>query len=138
MAIAFGQGGQVKVGAGSSTAAVVGQVRGFSMEYNNELVDVTVLEGQLTANNGTGRKFAKGLENNTISLDCYFDEADAPQDVMVAGAEINFELYPIATDGQYYTGDGIVQSLSMTVAGESLVEVSFSIQVNGKLTVEQG
>jgi hypothetical protein len=135
MAIALGQGGQVKVAVSGGTEAAVGNVRGFSLDYTNEVVETTVLAGLSTSADNTGKSFAKGLEASTFSVDCFFDEADAVQDIMKAGTAIDFELYPIATDGQMYSGAAIITSASISVTPEALVEVSFSANVNGALTV---
>ena len=135
MAIALGQGGQVKVAVKDGSVAAVGHVRGFSLDYTNEVVETTVLAGLLTSADNTGKSFGKGLEASTFSIDCFFDETDSPQDIMKAGVEIDFELYPIATDGQMYSGTAIITSSSFSVTPEALVEVSFSANVNGALSV---
>lgn len=58
MAIALGQGGQVKVAVSGGTEAAVGNVRGFSLDYTNEVVETTVLAGLSTSADNTGKSLS--------------------------------------------------------------------------------
>ena len=84
----------------------------------------------------TARSYKEGLKTNTLSMDVYWDEADAQQLILDERASIDFELYPTGTGtGEtYFSGNGIVTSRSITASFDGMVEASFAIQCNGAVT----
>jgi predicted secreted protein len=71
-----------------------------------------------------------------VSMEVYWDEADAQQTILDERASVDFELYPTGTGtGEtYFSGNGIVTSRSISGSFDGMVEASFSIQVNGAVT----
>ena len=84
----------------------------------------------------SARSYKAGLKTNTLTVECYWDEADAPQGVLDERASVDFELYPTGTGtGEtYFSGSGIVTSRSVTASFDGMVEASFSIQCSGAVT----
>lgn len=129
MATATGSSGVVKIGLNGGSVAVVGEVRSFSIETSADTIEDSAM-GDLT------RTYKAGLESSTVSIECYWDGADAPQLVLDGRTSVDFEIYPTGTGTgeKYYTGDGIVTSKSISTSFDGMVEASFSIQVSGAVT----
>jgi predicted secreted protein len=129
MATKTGASGVVKVQVSGTTVAVVGEVRSFTFDGSADTIEDSVM-------GDTARSYKQGLKTNTVSLDVYWDEADAQQLILDERAEIDFEIYPTGTGtGEtYFSGCGIVTSRSITGSFDGMVEASFSIQCSGAVT----
>jgi hypothetical protein len=129
MATKTGASGVVKVQVSGTTVAVVGEVRSFTFDGSADTIEDSVM-------GDTARSYKQGLKTNTVSLDVYWDEADAQQLILDERAEIDFEIYPTGTGtGEtYFSGGGIVTSRSITGSFDGMVEASFSIQCSGAVT----
>jgi len=129
MATKTGSSGVVKIAANGGSVAVVGEVRTFSIETSADTIEDSVM-------GDTARTYLAGLESSTVSIECYWDDADAQQLELDGRNDIDFEIYPTgtATGEKYYTGGGIVTSKSITTSFDGMVEASFSIQVSGAVT----
>ena len=129
MATKTGASGVVKVQVSGTTVAVVGEVRSFTFEGSADTIEDSVI-------GDTARTYKQGLSTNTVSIECYWDEADAQQLILDERADIDFEIYPTgtATGEKYYSGGGIVTSKSITTSFDGMVEASFSVQVSGAVT----
>jgi predicted secreted protein len=129
MATKTGASGVVKVQVSGTTVAVVGEVRSFTFDGSADTIEDSVM-------GDTARSYKQGLKTNTVSLDVYWDEADAQQLILDERAEIDFEIYPTGTGtGEtYFSGSGIVTSRSITGSFDGMVEASFSIQCSGAVT----
>jgi hypothetical protein len=124
MATVTGQSGVVKINLHGQAVALVGEVRSFTMNLNNALLEVTKM-------GDTGRNYTPSLDESDVSIDCYWDEADAQQLVLDPGAKIDFELSPsgTASGSKKYTGTAFnVSSKSITASFDGMVEASFSFQ----------
>lgn len=126
MAIATGQNGVVKIGTSSSNEAAVGNVRSFSIETSADTIEKTVM-------GDVARSYLPSLATGTVSIEAYWDEADAPQLELDERATVFFEVYPTGTANteEYYSGSGIVTSRSISAAFDGMVEASFTIQISG-------
>ena len=129
MATKTGASGVVKVQVSGTTVAVVGEVRSFTFDGSADTIEDSVM-------GDTSRTYKQGLKTNTVSLDVYWDEADAQQLILDERADIDFEIYPTGTGtGEtYFSGGGIVTSRSITGAFDGMVEASFTIQCSGAIT----
>ena len=129
MATATGSSGVVKIGLNGGSVAVVGEVRSFSIETSADTIEDSVV-------GDSARTYKTGLESSTVSIECYWDGADAPQADLDGRADVDFEIYPTGTGTgeKYYTGGGIVTSKSINTSFDGMVEASFSIQVSGAVT----
>ena len=129
MATATGSSGVVKIAVDGGSVAVVGEVRSFSIETSADTIEDSVV-------GDSARTYKAGLESSTVSIECYWDGADAPQLVLDGRTNVDFEIYPTGTGTgeKYYTGDGIVTSKSINTSFDGMVEASFSIQVSGAVT----
>ena len=123
MAIATGQSGVVKLQLKGTAEAVVGEVRSFTIDEGNAVLENTTM-------GNAGRTYQQGSDESNVSLEVYWDQADAQQLVLDAGAEIDWEISPSGTAStvKYYSGTGIVVSKSITSSFDGMVEASFSIQ----------
>lgn len=129
MATKTGASGVVKVQVSGTTVAVVGEVRSFTFEGSADTIDDSVM-------GDTARTYKQGLKTNTLSVECYWDEADAQQLILDEGADIDFEIHPTGTGtGEtYFSGGGIVTSRSITGSFDGMVEAAFSVQCSGAVT----
>jgi hypothetical protein len=132
MATKTGASGVVKVQVSGTTVAVVGEVRSFTFDGSADTIEDSVM-GDST------RTYKQGLKTNTVSLDVYWDDADAQQLILDEGVDIDFEIYPTGTGTgeKYYSGGGIVTSRSISAAFDGMVEASFNIQCSGDVTEAQ-
>ena len=132
MATKTGASGVVKVQVSGTTVAVVGEVRSFTFDGSADTIEDSVM-------GDVSRTYKTGLKTNTVSLDVYWDEADAQQLILDERASIDFEIYPTGTGtGEtFFSGTGVVTSRSITGAFDGMVEASFSIQCSGDVTEAQ-
>lgn len=132
MATKTGASGVVKVQVSGTTVAVVGEVRSFTFEGSADTIEDSVI-------GDTARTYKQGLATNTVSIECYWDEADAQQLILDERADIDFEIYPTGTGSgeTFFSGGGIVTSRSITGAFDGMVEASFTIQCSGAVTEAQ-
>ena len=123
MAIATGQSGVVKLQLKGVSEAVVGEVRSFTIDEGNSVLENTTM-------GNAGRTYQSGIDESNVSIEVYWDQADAQQMVLDAGAAIDWEISPSGTAAtvKYYSGTGIVTSKSITSSFDGMVEASFTIQ----------
>jgi len=117
--------GVIKVGANA-----VAEVTGYSLEYNSDTVEDTVI-------GDSARTYLPTLKTFTASLDAFWDETDTNGQVaLVVGTEITFSLHPEGTDSgdTYYTGSGIITGRTISSAVGEMITASFSVQGTGDLT----
>mgnify|MGYP003631569181 FL=1 len=132
MATKTGASGVVKVQVSGTTVAVVGEVRSFTFDGSADTIEDSVM-------GDVSRSYKAGLKTNTVSLEVYWDEADAQQLILDERASIDFEIYPTGTGSgeTFFSGTGVVTSRSITGAFDGMVEASFSIQCSGDVTEAQ-
>lgn len=132
MATTTGSSGVVKIAAAGGSVAVVGEVRSFTFDGSADTIEDSVM-------GNTARTYKQGMTTSTVSMEVYWDEADAQQTILDERASVDFELYPTGTGtGEtYFSGNGIVTSRSISGSFDGMVEASFSIQVNGAVTEAQ-
>jgi predicted secreted protein len=124
MATHTGSEGTIKIGTDT-----LGELRSFSLETTGDTIE--------TSNMGTtARTYKAGLTAWSGTASLFWDEVDAAQTALVAGAEITIKVYPEgATAGdKYYTGTAIVTAKSVSASFDGLVESSISFQGSGALS----
>jgi hypothetical protein len=129
MATTTGSSGVVKIAAAGGSVAVVGEVRSFTFDGSADTIEDSVM-------GNTARTYKQGMTTSTVSMEVYWDEADAQQTILDERASVDFELYPTGTGAgeTYFSGSGIVTSRSISGSFDGMVEASFSIQVSGAVT----
>lgn len=129
MATLKGSDGIVKAGSAGSEA-VVGEIRSFSIEQTADTIEDTKM-------GDAARTYKPSLTSFTASIDAMFDDGDATQTAMSIGSELSFLFQPEGdTAGDYQlSGSGIVTGISRSQSFDGLVEISFSVQGTGALTV---
>ena len=129
MATFKGSDGVVKAGASASENAI-GEIRNFSVEETADTIEDTSM-------GDSARTYKDSLTSFTASIDALFDDTDTAQTAMTIGSELSFLFLPEgATAGDYQlSGTGIVTSISRSQSYDGLVEISFSVQGSGALTV---
>lgn len=120
------KGSEGLVTAGGST---IGQLTGYSLDETSEVIDQTILSS-------TSKINVAGTLGFSGSVDLLFDETDAPQMTLVAGASLAFVFLPEGnTSGDYsFTGTGIVNSVSYSAAVDGNVTSTASFDGTGALT----
>lgn len=129
MATTKGSSGVVKLAVSGGSVAAMGEVRSFTLDETADTIEDSVM-------GDTARTYLSSLTSATLSMDVYWDDADAVQLVMDSGAALDWELYPTGTGvgEKYYTGGGILTSKSLTASFDGMVEGSFALQVSGAVT----
>ena len=129
MATNKGSSGVVKIAANGGSVAVVGEVRSYSIDETSDTVEDTVMGDSV-------RTYLPSLTSATLSVDAYWDDADAQQLILDTGADIDWEIYPTGTGTgeKYYSGGGVVTAKTITASFDGMVEASFSVQVSGAVT----
>ena len=119
------KGSEGLVTAGGST---IGQLTGYSLDETSEVIDQTILSS-------TSKINVAGTLGFSGSVDLLFDETDAPQMTLVAGASLAFVFLPEGnTSGDYnFTGTGIVNSVSYSAAVDGNVTSTASFDGTGAL-----
>lgn len=129
MATTKGSSGVVKLAVSGGSVAAMGEIRSFTLDETADTIEDSVM-------GDTSRTYVSSLKTATLSMDVYWDDADAVQLVMDAAADLIFELSPTGTGAgeKYYSGGGIVTSKSLTASFDGMVEGSFALQVSGAVT----
>ena len=129
MATTKGSSGVVKLAVRGGSVAAMGEIRSFTLDETADTIEDSVM-------GDTSRTYVSSLKTATLSMDVYWDDADAVQLVMDAAADLIFELYPTGTGTgeKYYSGGGILTSKSLTASFDGMVEGSFALQVSGAVT----
>ena len=129
MATTKGSSGVVKLAVSGGSVAAMGEVRSFTLDETADTIEDSVM-------GDTSRTYVSSLKTATLSMDVYWDDADAVQLVMDAAADLIFELYPTGTGTgeKYYSGAGVLTSKSLTASFDGMVEGSFALQVSGAVT----
>jgi hypothetical protein len=129
MATTKGSSGVVKLAVSGGSVAAMGEVRSFTLSESADTIEDSVM-------GDTARTYVASLSTASLSMDVYWDDADAVQLVMDTKADLDWELYPTGsgTGEKYYSGGGILTSKEITAAFDGMVEGSFEIQVSGGIT----
>ena len=129
MATTKGSSGVVKLAVSGGSVAAMGEVRSFTLSESADTIEDSVM-------GDTARTYASSLTSATLSMDVYWDDADAVQLVMDSGAALDWELYPTGTGTgeKYYSGGGVLTSKEITASFDGMVEGSFELQVSGAVT----
>ena len=90
MATTKGSSGVIKVQVKDTTVAVLGEVRSYTLTQTADTIEDTTM-------GDTDRTYLSSLKSSTLSCEVYWDDADAQQLIMDAGASIDFEIYPTGT-----------------------------------------
>ncbi len=101
MATTKGSSGVVKLAVSGGSVAAMGEIRSFTLDETADTIEDSVM-------GDTSRTYVSSLKTATLSMDVYWDDADAVQLVMDAAADLDFELYPTGTGTgeKYYSGSG--------------------------------
>lgn len=117
--------GVIKVGSNA-----VAEVTGFSIEYNSDTVEDTVI-------GDTARTYIATLKSFTASLDAFWDETDTNgQGALTIGSSVTFAVFPEgdSTGDTYYTGSGIITGRTISSSTGEMITASFTVQGSGDLT----
>lgn len=125
MATFKGKDGVVKVGSNA-----IGEIRNFSVEESADTIEDTSM-------GDTARTYVDSLTQFTASIDALFDDTDTAQTALTIGSTATFSFLPEGdSSGKYsLSGSGIVTSISRSQSYDGLVEISFSLQGSGALTI---
>lgn len=126
MPIHKGTEGKVIIGG----SGVVGSVRSFSVEETVDTLETTTM-------GDTARTYDASINTWTGSFDIYWDEDDAGQSGVSIGSQISISFRPEGNDSGdlFYSGTGIITSVSRSASFDGLIESSVSVQ--GKTNLSQ-
>ena len=119
-----------KEGVVTAGGTAVGELTGFTLETTGDVVEDTALTDAT-------KSFITGRTSFSGTLEMHFDETDAQQEALLAGASIAFILLPEGnTSGDAsYTGTGIVTGMSINNTMDAIVSRTVTFQVTGALTI---
>jgi hypothetical protein len=125
MATFKGKDGVVKVGSDA-----IGEIRNFSVEETADTIEDTSM-------GDTARTYVDSLTQFTASIDALFDDTDTAQTALTIGSSATFSFLPEGDSAGKYSlsGSGIVTGISRSQSYDGLVEISFSLQGSGALTI---
>jgi len=125
MATHHGKEGVVTVG-----GTEMGEVTSFTLETTGDVVEDTALTDST-------KSFVAGRTSFSGTIEMHFDETDAQQETLLAGASISFVLLPEgnASGDASYTGTGIITGMSINNSMDAIVSRSVTFQGTGALTV---
>lgn len=125
MATFKGKDGVVKVGSNA-----IGEIRNFSVDESADTIEDTSM-------GDTARTYKDSLTQFTASIDALFDDGDTAQTALTIGSSATFSFLPEGdSSGKYsLSGSGIVTGISRSQSYDGLVEISFSLQGSGALTI---
>jgi len=136
MATYTGHSGVVSVGGNA-----VAEVKDYSLEITANTVDATTLNN--TADAGWTR--SKVVNRSwTVSINCFFDDAATNGQIEMQNEMMQAASAMLANDGvtiscagggQTFSGSVLITSISETVSGDGLIEVSFTATGLGALAV---
>ena len=119
-----------KEGVVTAGGTAVGELTGFTLETTGDVVEDTALTDAT-------KSFITGRTSFSGTLEMHFDETDAQQEALLAGASIAFILLPEGnTSGDAsYTGTGIVTGMSINNAMDAIISRTVTFQGTGTLTI---
>ena len=125
MATFKGKDGVVKVGSNA-----IGEIRNFSVEESADTIEDTSM-------GDTARTYVDSLTQFTASIDALFDDTDTAQTALTIGSTATFSFLPEGdSSGKYsLSGSGIVTGITRSQSFDNMVEISFSLQGSGALTI---
>lgn len=129
-----GNAGSVKIKSGSDTLTAIADVRTWSATFNREVVESTAM-------GDTDRKFLKGLQTYTGSMEIvYNDSENAIVETSLnpdTDAVVSVELFADSTNTttSKLAGTIIVTSFSVTNSFDGLMTASVEFQGTGAPTV---
>ena len=125
MATHHGKEGVVTVG-----GTEMGEVTSFTLETTGDVVEDTALTDST-------KSFLAGRTSFSGTIEMHFDETDAQQETLLAGASISFVLLPEgnASGDASYSGTGIITGMSINNSMDAIVSRSVTFQGTGTLTV---
>jgi hypothetical protein len=125
MATHHGKEGVVTVG-----GTEMGEITSFTLETTGDVVEDTALTDAT-------KSFVTGRTSFSGTIEMHFDETDAQQETLTAGASISFVLLPEgnASGDASYTGTGIITGMSINNAMDAIVSRTVTFQGTGALTV---
>ena len=135
-----GSEGYVKVGTPGADDTIA-EVRDWSLTITSDTVEDSTM-------GDSARTYKPTLTSASGSFTCYWDETDTNgQALLTAGSEVTLNLYPegdaaavvgppaVAAD-TYYTMSAIITEEGLSASFDGMVEISFSFQVNGAVTLD--
>ena len=131
MAIVTGQDGVIKVDAVTEQHAattLVANIRSFTIDMTGEVIDASVM--------GSAHKdYLAGQTDGTVTVECYWDDADGGQLLFDTGDTLDLEISPQGTGAtkKHYDVAGICTAVSISASFDGMVEASFSLQITGAI-----
>ena len=119
-----GNDGVLKVG-----ATAVGEVVEWNAEESTSLHDCTSMGDDW-------ERHTPGIKKWTASVTLRWDKDDAGQNALEVGGSVSVKLYPAGdgAGGEVMEGTATVETISVSVSKDDLVERSVSLTGNGALT----
>ena len=129
MATYKGISGQVKAVSTGGSAAVIPELKAWSVEETLDTIEDTAMGDSV-------KTFKAGLKSWTGTIEMNYDPTNAAQIDLLIGESVDVEFYPDSgTATTKFTGTGIVTSHSRSGAMGDMVGSSVSFQGTGALVV---
>jgi predicted secreted protein len=125
MSTVLGKAGFLRV----STLTVL-ELRGYTLNHTSDTVEDTVIGDNFKTRLATQQEWG-------VSGDLYFNAADAGQNALTVGSTVTLDLYPAGVTAglRRYTGQAIITSVDPQARHDGMVEVPFSAEGTGTLSI---
>lgn len=121
----IGRDGSVEI-----ATVLVAELRSWTLNRAGNVIPDTVMGDTAETFKGTTTQWDGAAE-------CFYDQEDAGQISLVEGSEVALDMMPRGdTSGfEHYTGQAIVTAVNLQAESAGMVEVSFTFQGTGALTI---
>jgi predicted secreted protein len=125
MSTVLGKAGFLRV----STLTVL-ELRGYTLNHTSDTVEDTVIGDNFKTRLATQQEWG-------VSGDLYFNAADAGQNALTVGSTVTLDLYPAGVTAglRRYIGQAIITSVDPQARHDGMVEVPFSAEGTGTLSI---
>jgi len=120
MAIKKGYAGNIK-----ENGTTIGEMGEWSLVINADIVDTSAFSNEWKKKTATQKDWSGSCSGR-------LDPSDGGQTTLVIGADVDMEFFVDST--HYYSGAGIVESISRSAAVGGVIEVTFNFTGNGELS----
>ncbi len=120
MAVLKGYSGNIKSG-----TTTIGEMSDWSLDVNADIVDTSAFGDEWKKKTATQKDWSGSCSGRLYP-------ADAGQTALTIGADVTMRFY--VDSSHYYSGAGIVESISRSASVGGVIEVTFNFTGNGELS----
>ena len=120
MAVLKGYAGNIK-----ESGTTIGEMSEWSLDVSADIVDTSAFGDEWKKKTATQKDWSGSCSGR-------LDTSNAGQSALTIGADVDMEFYVDST--HYYSGAGVVESISRSAVVNGVLEVTFNFTGNGELS----